>query len=280
MIRERNRLSLAEVQAISLIGLKTLTQNLEREGINYYLSYGTLIGAIRHQGFIPWDDDIDLLVPRKDYVKMIGISDRIDDTDWELMSYEGTNGYALPWAKYCNKSTIVYPSRFCSGLLYGCSIDIFPLDFIDADTYDDAISICDDISSKYQTMYRHYKPTGILRTGIVSSVKRPLKAVRHNIINMLEGNWTTRLTELDQYISSKTKNEAQYAAYVLDTTSHPWPISWFDNGNGPSIVMFSGLELRAPYDYDSLLREYYGDYMTPPQVDDRVGHCYKGIYRK
>ena len=67
----KNTLKIKEIQVVSLEILKTITDICEAQNLRYFLIYGTLIGAVRHKGYIPWDDDVDIMMPRPDYDKLL-----------------------------------------------------------------------------------------------------------------------------------------------------------------------------------------------------------------
>ena len=119
-----------DIKSICIEGLRQLKAFCNDHGLRYYLAYGTLLGSIRHNGFIPWDDDIDIWMPREDYDKLCDLlADQIPG--WELLTCKKNRKYLYEWAKLANLSSEVWPSRFRNGYLYGISIDIFPLENIE-----------------------------------------------------------------------------------------------------------------------------------------------------
>ena len=124
-------LSLQELKEIELEILKVFDAFCKENNIRYYLSHGTLLGAIRYKKFIPWDDDVDLLIPREDYNRMITL---FKDTDrYKLFAFEKYPEYRYPIAKLCDMTTRKVETGYNNGVELGVDIDLFPLDAWDDD---------------------------------------------------------------------------------------------------------------------------------------------------
>lgn len=95
--------------------------------IKYYLSNGTLLGAAKYQCFIPWDDDIDVLVPREDYDRLMGLTE-INCDQYKLFCSEQVPEWRMPYAKLSCEDTLVKEGKFNFGAEFGLSVDIFPID--------------------------------------------------------------------------------------------------------------------------------------------------------
>ena len=124
---ETAKLSLQEIQAIEFSMLEFLDSVCVEEGIEYCLFYGSAPGAVRHGGFIPWDDDIDVFMPRCDYDRLMRLSGA-DSGPYRLLSQERTPGWRLPFAKLCDLSTCKQETCADFGADIGLDVDIFPLD--------------------------------------------------------------------------------------------------------------------------------------------------------
>ena len=128
---EMKELTLQEMKEIEFSLLKEFRTFCEQNNIRYYLAYGTLLGAIRYKGFIPWDDDVDVLVPRKDYNRVIELFK--DHENIKLYSTERNKKYGYPFAKLCDMNTLKIEGIVKNGVVQGVEIDIFPLDYWEND---------------------------------------------------------------------------------------------------------------------------------------------------
>ena len=102
---------------------------MQKNNLSYYAAYGTALGAIRHGGIIPWDDDIDVWMPRKDYERFLALRPSLVDTSFEILDIQD-KGYYLYFAKFCDKNTTLIERE--GEPVIGLYIDIFPLDNYDA----------------------------------------------------------------------------------------------------------------------------------------------------
>ena len=106
--------------------LSEVAKLCDKHSIQYSLAYGSLIGAVRHKGFIPWDDDIDILLLRKDYEKLSDILKKQKDVSWMELLEESTGVNVFPYMKVIDNRTIVKPDD--NNALHGIWIDVFPID--------------------------------------------------------------------------------------------------------------------------------------------------------
>lgn len=276
-----DELKLEEVQSTLNEGLEILIKSLNALNIRYVLAYGTLLGAIRHKGIIPWDDDADIYVPREDYTRLIESSSIVNNDEWELLSYTTTEGYYFPWAKYCNLTTAVLPPRFNSKLIYGCSIDIFPLDSIKGSTKSEARNNCDMLIQKYNSLKMKYNPIGELKEGKISSLKRLVKYYRFKFNCMRFGSYSKALANYEKELPQEIKG-GNYVSFIYNSYSMPYVFptkDFFDDEKCNPQFEYEGKLYNAPINWDSYLSECYGDYMTPPKESERHTHSYSGIYR-
>ena len=116
-----------ELQKIELEILKYIDKVCKENNLTYFLAYGTLIGAIRHKGFIPWDDDVDIQMPRDDYNKLCDIL-KEENGRYKLLDHKEGLGYIYPFAKVIDSNTRLIETGLTETVNMGVYIDIFPID--------------------------------------------------------------------------------------------------------------------------------------------------------
>lgn len=251
------KLTVEEIKLISLQGLKKFHDYCEKNNLRYYLCYGTLLGAVRHKGFIPWDDDIDVVMPRSDYDALISQKKLIDSENWELLSINSEKKYKFPFAKFCNKDTVYLPSRFKSGLLYGIPIDIFPIDLV-SDAYE-----ADELSKK---LLRH-----LISGRVIFNFDEKIDFIQFCVIYiksfikcLLFGTYNNQHIRFHKKML--TKKKGKFYKCFFAPTKDLWSVEWFGN---PKKIQFENEFFNAPSDYDQVLKTTYGDYMKLPPEEER-----------
>ena len=272
-------LSLEEVQKISLDGLIYFADVCNKYQLRYYLAFGTLLGAVRHSGFIPWDDDIDILMPREDYDKFVDLSQYLEDEHWEILTYHNTEGYSFYWTKICNKATVLIPSRFTSGLLYGISIDIFPLDYMKSNTIADARNEIKEIQAIYSVIKKKILPFNTKTPGFINSIKRIYKKAYYNIIGKRKYNLAQEYERLEKNFVMNTRGK-NVTWFFSPSCDFFFATEWFDNNGECAELTFEGRRFTAPYNYHEVLKTLYGDYMKlPPKEKQITHHTYRAYYK-
>lgn len=257
-------LSLEELKVIELDILKMFDRFCKDHNIRYFLGYGTLLGAIRYKKFIPWDDDIDVLVPREDYDRLLALFE--DTQKYRLYAYERNRKYRYPFAKLCDMDTslteIYYPYN---GVELGVNIDIFPLD-----------RWADDLETARQEAHRIGKYNAHLSYMKVDKPQTD-KIIRYAVWSGVIA-WC-RMRGSAYYIRRVTKEcvkPCQKGSRYMGVKA--WPI-WGDRGIIPAEVFndaidieFEGSMFPAPIGFDTYLTCLYGDYMPEPPVEKRKTH--------
>lgn len=126
-----------EIQKFELNVLKDIVEFCKENDIRYYLSSGTLLGAVRHGGFIPWDDDIDMYMPVSDYKKFLKLGAKKLDKKYFIQNYKTENEYSEMWTQIRVNNTTSMPKNLIEwNIHWGLCIDIFPLVGVDEEHLD------------------------------------------------------------------------------------------------------------------------------------------------
>lgn len=247
-----------KLKKIELEELRTFCRICDENGLKYYVTGGTLIGTIRHKGFIPWDDDIDVAMPREDYDKFIKIAPSKLPDYYFLQNNHTDPDWVACFSKIRDsRTTFVETSLKAAKINHGVYIDIFPLDY-----YPERISTLDRF---FMMIYKArvtstYEVERLLKTRVMCFLSKLLCPNVQSAVRKLEAMYR------------KEKNSQMYINY-----GGAWgkkeiaPKKWFGEG---TMMEFEDLLVRVPIDYDKYLGQLYGDYMILPPVEKQVGHHY------
>lgn len=265
-------LSLDEIKQIQLEELKYIDQLCRENGIEYSLTYGSLIGAVRHHGFIPWDDDIDIMMRRNDYEKLLSILSDSDNT-YRLLTYR--NNW-FNWAKICDTRTYIEEDDDYNIQDYGVWLDIFPLDEVPdpagfrGKAHMFLVKMTNNVSQMRAISRSHAKT--------VSGLKRILWLLRHDFLSLLPVSFFSKAAYkvLTKYRGKKTGFMGE-GNYYWRSPKRSFPSDIFDSYVD---VRFEQLNVRVISDYDMFLRNTYGNYMKlPPADQQRSVHQYRAFWK-
>lgn len=264
-----SQLSLDDLHRIQLEMLKTFDEFCEAHDIKYFLAYGTLIGAVREKGFIPWDDDVDVFMIREDYDKLLTFNEI--STDYKIVSYDNPQEYYHPYS-YCNitdTNTIMDEQLAIKPTKKGVFLDIFPLDVLPEDE-----NTCAKVLERSRFLTK-------LHIGTLNQFNGGLRNIVKNTIYHLVSNKYV-IKKMIQNTHTGYDNPSNRVAplmfypYNLPIQKLVMNKDWFV----PIKVPFENVSLIIPEGYHHILTNIYGDYMTPPPIDRQVGHHMVGYYYK
>lgn len=269
-------MSTAEIQGVNLEILSAIDGFCKKHQIMYFLDSGTLIGAIRHKGFIPWDDDADILMPRPDYERFI--KEWQDAGDLRLYAPNLRNSY-LHYARVCEMRRTYFNQHSIWTLESpGVGVDVFPLDGAP-----DTLSEFDAHSNKITKLRNELWALRSCRTQRVyrHGFRRDLYGFLKDCVHMVGFYWRyLNFNRLMRHAMKKIKTVrtkypfegSKNCCMIIVTTGRRkfWETEWFDRAID---VEFCGRKFPAPIGYDARLRAEYGDYMRLPPEDQRGGHA-------
>lgn len=264
-----------EIQEVSLDILYKVAELCEKLNLRYYLIYGTLIGAIRHHGFIPWDDDVDIMMPRPDYDKLLDYLASNKLPDLTVFNDQTQKDYPYMITRISNDRYLIESDNEES-VGMGVFIDVYPYDGL-GNTKKEALHyglVGDRLSSFcYQATRKHFSLANT--TSFIRKIlKLPLFIVSkiigkdffQNKINALRGKYEY---EESEYIGC--------FVWLSGGVKDIFRREWFDEYE---MCDFEGNSFRIPKRYDEVLRHTYGDYMQLPPQNERVGHHYYKAFKK
>lgn len=272
---EEKELTLNEIQENSFEVLKKIKEIFDANNWKYYLTGGTLIGAIRHKGFVPWDDDIDIWVPREYYEKFVKYCKENKEQlkPFELIHYSTNDKYIYPISRFSDtRFRIDYDNAKNYGL--GLFVDVYPLDGIDNK----------DKKFKKKIIWMTIKINLMGKTKCGPS-KSIIKSIFKHLYYLIikNGNLNKLLEKLDKLSQKYDFNSSEYFNCVCWNLhlGRIYKKDLLDGGdNLECFKEFNGEMFRVPYKYDELLRIIYGDYMKLPPEKDRIAHHFYKAYKK
>ena len=255
-------LNIDEIRSIQLEILKKVSEYCDDNNLRYSLAYGTLIGAIRHKGYIPWDDDIDIVMPRPDYERFIK-SFNTYATDYKVHVTELNSNFIYTFAKVSyNKSILIEDIEVRYEI--GINIDVFPID---------GVPSIDNPTMKKQNFYRNLAS---FKTIKINSDRNIIK----NIVLIL-GKILLKRINLKMIDNSKKysfENE-EYCCNISTgfTEDKAIPKRYLEDFID---CFFENQKFKASKFYDEWLKSYYGDYMKLPPREKQVSHHRYKAYMK
>lgn len=256
-----NLLSLDEIKQAELQLLVAFDNYCRKHQIRYFLSNGTLLGAVKYKGFIPWDDDVDVLVPREDYDRLVA-----SFTDYDhirLVSRERDPRYLFPFAKLCDMSIIKEEAGNDNGVELGLNLDIFPLD----KWADDPVEAEREAKKMSRDMLA-LSWAKLEKPNASTALKRFVQGGVMLVCKLLSAEYflkriilRSRDQERSRFVGCKCwciygSREIIPAQVFADTIQ----------------VEFEGYLFHAPVGYDAYLRSLYGDYPQDPPPEKQKTH--------
>lgn len=253
----------SKIQAIELDILKKIDNLCKEHGINYFVIGGTMLGAVRHKGFIPWDDDIDLGMLREDYERFAQIAEKELDSPYKLNTYRNENSHHYYFMHVVNKDYSVRRLGSIDKRVENVWVDIYPIDGFPA------FSILQKLEYSKLQFFRFmyhlgfFEQINMARPGrplyqrVILSIIKPI----YKLIRIDGTKWRDRLDRELKELSKK--NDSYYINYIgmqgkreLFPKEVFFPLNEYD---------FEDMKVKGPGDYESYLSQLYGDWKVPPK---------------
>lgn len=262
---------LREAQLLELELLKKFREICDAEGMNYYLLGGTAIGAVRHRGFIPWDDDIDVGLLRVDYERFLKIASTYLDTDQRILHYTLDKNYVDYTMKLVNSKMSYLTQREETTVKQNIWIDIFPID----GTPD----------SEFRK-WMHFRRLDLIRLKLAFHYIKDVRIDKKRAIWKKILVWFAKKVPIGKLIDpnkEKEKLDREFKKYSVSESNfignymgayHErefFPASYFAEG---CKVTFEGEKFMAPKELDKYLTHQYGDYMKLPPENSQIPKHY------
>lgn len=283
---ELSRKDIVRYRQILLKTFKAFSDLCDENGLEWYMAFGSAIGTVRHKGFIPWDDDIDVFMPRADYERFIGL--KVHGYSIVGPRVEGDpSRYPFPYTKFCDGSSTIW-ERQLYPCVFGVFIDVFPLDEAFSDSRQtEAFRKAYRLNFRnYRRSLRLYQPGECrrrLRKGdFAGAVKVFLDEFRYlpkserymQEYLRLEHMLAQRAVQADGTADGGSARCASDCDYVVYGTNDDYwgvtmPRTWFAD----TIEMpFEDTKAKMPSGYDEMLRTFYGNYMELPRQEQRISN--------
>jgi lipopolysaccharide cholinephosphotransferase len=260
-------IDIQELKTIELELLKKVDAICKSQDIRYSLAYGTLIGAIRHKGFIPWDDDIDIAMPRPDYDKFLKYCKQ-NKTDFYVLACENEELYPDLITKVCATNTVIVEentNRFQKKI--GVYIDIFPIEGLGDDSNQAQKNF--DKSAINRELLNAALWKKYFRSKTHSIIYEPIRLFLFLISRIVSPAFLIK--SIKNVYKDKDYDLCKYVG-VIGSPYRRKDI--FDKSllEGYEEVEFEGTRFMAFAHYDEYLKQLYGDYMTLPPLEKRESH--------
>lgn len=261
--------ALRRLQETELEILSVFAKFCEKNDLQWFIDSGTVLGAMRHGGFIPWDDDIDVGMLRADYDRFLTLAEKSFPQGYSVHTAQNTSGFAGMFAKIYKNGTLFETKETSdAGLSQGIFVDIFPYDALSGDP---------DMQKKQRSGARFWQSMSYLyhsgsivvpHKGILGRLERCACAIAHPIVHALLS--PERI--MSRFNASIAKTDANTSHLIL-------PFAWPNIDGIPldtiiptRCVLFEGLEFPAPGATEEYLELMYGDWRTLPAPGDRRTH--------
>lgn len=258
---------LNHLHELELMILKDFIKICEENDLTYYMYAGSLLGAIRHNGFIPWDDDLDVIMFRDDFERFKKIFIASNNDKYELLCNETNEDYFHLLSKLMLKDT-KFEEPWVSQVDFhiGINMDIFVLDDLAEEGFKRNYQL------KKSFWYNKLMIMSKIKLGNLPIITRVITHAGYYFLNLFRIRPSTLNRRCLNFLK-KYKNPNATHVFDISATAEEYPqIFRKDDFKSVTKVKFEDIEVNAPVNYDYILKSLYGDYMQLPPEEDRYNH--------
>ena len=260
-------ISIEEIKKRGLEILKYIDGVCRENNIKYTLISGSLLGAIRHKGFIPWDDDIDIAIFRDDYNKLLDILKKNEkDSIYKVLSNKYDKNVYYTFSKVVDTKTKVIEKDYKIIENNGIWVDIFPIDNVNMRFVNFRMKVLRFINAMKNASVWSESNNNIKKFRIINFIT---KSIGHNFF----------ICQIEKISQAYNKKETQYIGPISVAIGNTRDISHRDLYNEYIDVEFENNKFMAIKRYDELLTIKFGDYMQLPPKDKRIPHKIEAYWR-
>ncbi|KXB79675.1 LICD family protein [Varibaculum cambriense] len=257
---------LKKLQAREIELLRVVAQLCEDHNLVYFIDSGTCLGAVRHGGFIPWDDDIDIGMPLNDYFEFLQIAPKYLPLGYSVHSSENTENFTALWAKVYIDGTRFEDNNAVEANTYqGIFLDVFPYSQLEKDPYRAKLQKRKSAFWQKISYIKGFSNPNIPSHIHFRSLVQALIAITHILLKLIpqkmivKAFWKGAKAQVlsDNWFCPPSSTQTTFVKSTLFPTKE---------------ITFAGLRVQAPADLDTYLSSIYGDYMQLPPKDKRRSH--------
>lgn len=259
-------ISLTDIQEAMLNIMKDVIRFFDEQHINYVVTGGTALGAVRHQGFIPWDDDADIALARDDYEFFV--KHYVPGSEaWELLSLEHTANWYYSYARVANTHTMAVTEW--AKVNNGIYIDIFPIDALPTSKFGQRVKYG---QMKYLDLMRNSTRRLAIRR------EEPYWYLKWLFILLAKIHTTNQWARRQNNLAKRTNHQyhntsdarSLYVVQGINGIREIFPSAVFEN---TKLMPFEDTQVKVPADYEKYLTQLYGDWKVIPTGDDQKSHA-------
>ena len=262
---------LRSLQMVELNIIRIFSEICERHHLRYYMVGGTMLGAIRHKGFIPWDDDVDVAMPRPDYEKFLDIVTDELPAGYSFLNYRQGGAYLRYFSRIVDKNVAVTNASNTVKIIENAWLDIFPLDGMPRTAPGRMLHFW------HMTFWRFFYHASCFRQLV--NLRRPGRPLYQRMLikfmqkTHIGANLDTRkiMVRIEKMLLKYPYDSSEYMISLFGSYMTREIVDKKLLGKGKKYP-FETLMLRGPEQYDAFLTHFYGDYMTPPKDMDKDKH--------